>query len=613
MNAFFGLWTVDSAPVNDCELQAALRLLGSSVQLKRVDDVILASANQPSFRNESRDQPVMGNSLSVVADCRIDNADELVLSDSAPQALTHSRLIAEVWHRHGPDTADRLLGDFALAVFDQRQHLLFLARDPVGVRPLFYYANASRIAFASTIELLLALPGVPRVIDEAEVAANLIDYRLPSIEKTYYRGVCKLKPGHWLKVKDGRVTTRCYWEPEQHDRHAGLDMTQAAEGLLGEMKRSVHARLQTDKAVGSHISGGLDSSALSLLSDAAMRGEGRTLTAGYSWSPPISDREILNKADERHRIAACAGRLSMPICYTNVSTDDIDAALRINPGFAPGSLLHMELKVLEQARRDGIGVLISGWGGDEAASFNGRGYLAWLLATGQATTLLRTLRKRSRGSWRSALRITRDEAILPLIPEDWLYRLKLHQARKWVPHLGQPKLIAARRSRRDQRLPPSTYPDVFKTQRALIRFGHLNQRMEDWYWLGRDHGVIHVYPLLDRRVLEFIFGLAPRHFSAERHSRELFFQAVEGLLPETLSRHRFKRESARPDRLNQTQMALLQSHSDDWQKCRERAEWLNHALIGDSIRQLLGSKQTDPYREYRLARLLAARRLAALR
>lgn len=612
MNAFFGLWAMDSAPVDDRELQAAMRLLGSSARMMRVNDVILASANQPSFRDESRDQPVVSNSLTVVADCRLDNADELVPSDGAARSRHHSRLIADTWHRHGTDTADRLLGDFALALFDQRRHQLFLARDPVGVRPLFYYATAGWIAFASTIELALALPGVPRIIDEAEVASNLIDYRTPSRDRTYFRGVYKLKPGHWLKVEDGRLITRCYWEPVQHDRHAGLDLHQAAEGLLAELERSVLARIQTQKPVGSHISGGLDSSALGLLGEAALRRQGRTLAAGYSWSPESEDEEALPLADERHRVAAFAAGLSAPMRYISATADDIDTALRINPGFAPGPLFPPEVKVLEQARRDDIGVLISGWGGDEAASFNGRGYLAWLLVTGQMTGFLRAIRMRSRGNWRSALRITREEAIAPLIPGHWRYQMELERVRRVVPHLAHPSLIAATRGQRARRRLPSTRPGVFQTQRELIRFGHLNQRMEDWYWLGRRVGVVHVYPLLDRRLLEFIFGLAPRHFSAERHSRELFCRAVDRFLPESLPRHRFKHETARPRRMAQNQMELVRARSEEWMSCREKADWLNHDLMADSIRKTLETRSDDLYSQLRLARLLAARRLVAL-
>lgn len=603
---------MDSAPIDDHELQAAMTLLGSDVRLNRVEDMIMASANQPRFRNESERQPVSHNTLEVVADCRIDNADEVIESIGAANPLSDSRLIAETWHRHNTNTADRLLGDFALAVFDRGQKSLFLARDPVGVRPLFYYATPGRIAFATTIEIILALPGVPRVIDETEVAANLINYLLPTGARTYYRGVCKLKPGHWLKVQDGALTTRRYWEPLRHDRHVGLTMEQAAEGLNAELVRSVRARLQTDQSIGSHISGGLDSSALTLLSEDLLRRRNQGLAACYSWSPATQEQEALSRSDERQRIATVAEFLSAPIRYTSITADDIDAALNINPGFASGTLLQMELKVLEYAKRDGIGVLMSGWGGDEAASFNGRGYLAGLIASGQLRKALRAIKLRSTGNLRSALRITWGEAISPLVPRRLRYRLALQRMQKFVPHLGKESLIAATQIRPEQAALPLTRPGVFQTQRALICSGHLNERMEDWYWLGRKSGVVHVYPLLDTRLLEFIFGLAPEHFSAERQSRELFCQAVQRFLPATLPLNRFKQESARPKQLTQSQIKLLHTRAGEWKQCTAKSDWLNHVLVADSIRQILDNSQNDPHRQARLARLLAARRLLAL-
>src|SRR5207249_11969103 len=113
--------------------------------------------------------------LTVVADARIDNRSELarVLRLAHPDELSDCEFILSAYERWGSGCAEKLIGDFAFAIWDSRRHALYCARDAMGVKPFYYVANRRIFAFASEIKALFAVPGVSRALDEEQVALYL--------------------------------------------------------------------------------------------------------------------------------------------------------------------------------------------------------------------------------------------------------------------------------------------------------------------------------------------------------------------------------------------------------------------------------------------------------
>jgi len=206
--------------------------------------------------------------IVLTADARIDNRDELIqkldLSDRPAEKITDCQLILSAYEKWGKDCPQYLLGDFAFAIWDGRQQRLFCARDHIGVKPFYYcYQPGKRFFFASEIKALLSLPEIPRRINEVRIA----DYLYPMLEDkaiTSYQGIFRLPPAQTLtvSVRDD-IKLQTYWSLDpSRELILGSD-EEYAEAFREIFTEAVRCRLRSAFPVGSHLSGGLDSSSVS--------------------------------------------------------------------------------------------------------------------------------------------------------------------------------------------------------------------------------------------------------------------------------------------------------------------------------------------------------------
>jgi len=194
---------------------------------------------------------------------------------------TDTEVVVALFQKLGEGCLLRLEGMFAFAIWDKETRTLFLARDPLGIKPLYYYQDSERFLFASEIKAILAAPGVPKDVDFLGLH-NFFAHGHSTAPLTIYRRIQKLRPGHWILVRDGRVTVQPYWNPRPGpDRNgASARWEEKASELRQLLTRSVHAHLVSDVPVGVFLSGGLDSSALvALMAQAGARV--KTFSVGF--------------------------------------------------------------------------------------------------------------------------------------------------------------------------------------------------------------------------------------------------------------------------------------------------------------------------------------------
>ena len=212
----------------------------------------------------------------VVSDSRLDDRPrllrELGIMRSADD-VGDGELLHAAWQRWGAHCADRLRGDFAFVIWNPRQQTLYVARDPMGVRPfVFHFVAGKRFVFASTVEAVLAQGSVPSQIDEGRIADALVEETEGiDLTTTFYRAVQKLPPASWLVVKStGELERQRYWWPVG-DRPAGLPRSNGewVEAQREQLDRAVRRRLRSHRPVGSMLSGGLDSSSVVALASKA--------------------------------------------------------------------------------------------------------------------------------------------------------------------------------------------------------------------------------------------------------------------------------------------------------------------------------------------------------
>ena len=196
-----------------------------------------------------------------------------------------SSLILLAYERWGAECVKRLLGDFAFAIWDGRERRLFCARDPFGCMPFVYHYDGKRFIFASDIKGVLARMESPR-LNEPMIAAYLQMSTCHAEKRlTFFEEVVKLPPAHTLTLTAAGVQLSRHWSPEDAPEVRLATDADYAEQLRVLFEDSVGCRLRSAFPVGSHLSGGLDSSIVSIVASRALRGREATTRSVFVVAP----------------------------------------------------------------------------------------------------------------------------------------------------------------------------------------------------------------------------------------------------------------------------------------------------------------------------------------
>ncbi len=492
--------------------------------------------------------------LTITADARLDNREELCAQLHIPYPerllMSDSQLLLRAYQQWGADCPARLLGDFAFAIWDDREQRLFCARDILGCKPFYYQVAAQQMVFATTLQAVLAVPGAPRQIDESVVAARLLRRFVP-LDRTPYAAIYRLPPAHAIIINSAEVQTWAYWQPDQVPEVRFPSEAVYMEQLVELFQQAVRCRLRSASPIGTHLSGGLDSSGITVLAARELRATGQTATA-FSWSPPPVVDAI--PGDERVLIQAICDQEDIVCQFAILTPASVAAWARhtLRPFDQPATEFVHEQIIRQRVHAQGIRVLLSGWGGDELLAFNGRGFFADLFRRGHWVRLWRELHLGANLHNRSVAGRIKGEVILPLLPDwalPWLPAHRLPRSitrRPDLPTLLHPDYAA--RLRAADSLPPSRLrerPGVRTNQLALLANGHLTERIEGWATEAPQYQLDYRYPLLDRRVVEFSLGLPPQMFFQHGWKRYLYRQAVTGILPPQVQWCKTKNDPAR--------------------------------------------------------------------
>lgn len=192
-------------------------------------------------------------------------------------------VIVHAYERYGDGFVERLNGMFAFALWDERRRRLLLARDRVGIKPLYYAQHDGQFLFASEPKALLASPGFPRSLDLVSLN-HYLTYEYVPTPRSIFAGVRKLRPGHLLVLEGGRATETPYWHldltPDPYLARASE--AELAERLWETLRESVRLELVSDVPLGVFLSGGIDSSAVAAAMTELNQGDVRSFSIGFA-------------------------------------------------------------------------------------------------------------------------------------------------------------------------------------------------------------------------------------------------------------------------------------------------------------------------------------------
>ena len=190
-------------------------------------------------------------------------------------------MIVHLYEELGDDCVHELDGMFAFAVWDARRRRLLLARDRLGIKPLYYARGGRRVVFGSEIKALLRHPAVEATLDLDALAAFLLLKYVPA-PRTMFAGINALSPGHLLTADADGVNVRRWWDVSFRRPHDSITEQDAEAELRTRLEEAVESHLVSDVPFGAFLSGGVDSSLVVALMSRTLRSPVRTFAVGFS-------------------------------------------------------------------------------------------------------------------------------------------------------------------------------------------------------------------------------------------------------------------------------------------------------------------------------------------
>jgi asparagine synthase (glutamine-hydrolysing) len=327
--------------------------------------------------------PLRRNGLSITADARIDNRDEicplLELGDNS--GLPDSTLILMLYEKYGEACVKHLIGDFAFAIWDEDAQTLFCARDHIGIKPFFYYRDETFFAFASELKGLLHIPGLNKTLNRQFLYNCMFRNSQQYDRDTLYKYISRLEPAHTLTFhrKSGRITTARYWDLDAVAEIHFERRDDYYEAFRKEFERAVKCRLRTAYPLGIELSGGMDSSGIAGVATAFLRPEGRELIAISNTIPRhITEGVALEKSERRYIDAVVKfNNINRSVITMSAPQDhpfeDLDFMLYVNDG--PDTWEQQwQMPIRQAAQKEGVRTLLSGFPGDEMVTYRGKYY-----------------------------------------------------------------------------------------------------------------------------------------------------------------------------------------------------------------------------------------------
>jgi asparagine synthase (glutamine-hydrolysing) len=310
------------------------------------------------------DQPMHKDGLTIVYNGELYNyralRAELAASGVRFRTQGDTEVVLEAWRRWGADALPRFRGMFAFALFDERTGDLVLARDPFGIKPLYYLPRGGGVVFASELKALVTALGPELRIEPGALVASMLYYWLPE-QRCAIADVRKLPGGSWALLRpDGTLTVQRYWTIAD----VAAEAAAGSPADLGQViQEAVTAHLVADVPVSSFLSGGLDSSIITVLAhQAAQEIDAYTIT----FRP--EDQRLEAMPDDAVYARKVAARFGVRLHEIEISPDIVNVLPRMvdvldEPIGDPAAI--NTLLMCEAARERGVKVILSGMGADE--------------------------------------------------------------------------------------------------------------------------------------------------------------------------------------------------------------------------------------------------------
>jgi asparagine synthase (glutamine-hydrolysing) len=537
MSVQFGRWNFDGLAASPEYLAKVRELLapygpdgGASHASGGVN--VLYSAFHTTKESRREIQPhVAASGAVIVWDGRLDNRAELAseFQGSLAADSTDVAIVSAVYERSGTESLGKLVGDWALSVWNPDERSLILAKDPIGVRQLYYSVEKNVVSWSTVLDPLVLLAGRSFQIEEEYVAGWLSFF--PAAHLTPYVGIHSVPPSCFVRLKRGELAVCKYWDFDSTNRIRYRRDAEYEEHFRTVFEEAVRRRLSSETPVLAELSGGMDSSSIVCVADAILARQAETPrldTLSYYDDSEThwNERAYFTTVEQRRGRSGCHIDIGFPGPSPFDSESD---CFRAAPGSGGASAVTEQLRACLASGPNRV--ILSGIGGDE---FTGGvptpvPEFGDLLTRGQFRRLAHQLNLwalNKRKPWLHLL----WETIQPLLPPELTGPSKVRQPAPW---------LVSRFVRRHEKA-LAGYENRWKLFGPLPSFQENLSALEG---LRRQLGCTTLasdplsekrYPFLDRDLLAFVFAIPREQLVRPGQRRSLLRRALAAIVPEVI-------------------------------------------------------------------------------
>jgi asparagine synthase (glutamine-hydrolysing) len=558
MSGIAGVWNLDGRPLNADVLSGmttALRHRGPDGEGRRLKGAVGFACQHLWVTPEEigEVQPIVGRAgIMLVMDGRLDNRDELVHALELSQQSSDAACALAAYERWEEDFAERLTGDFALAVFDAPNQRVLLARDAIGIRPLYYFRSDRLFAFASEIKALFAHPEVPVRPDDEGIADYMLISSRPvdQQEITCFAGISALVPAHIAITTPERTVTRRYWDFDTTGEIRLSSVDEYAEALRERFSEAVRRRLRSAYPVAVSVSGGLDSSSVFCQAERLRRSgsAGCPKLVGVSYvgteRTDADERRYLLEIEREYELEIEQFAAEPLIGVLKGADEQVCATEAPLFDYMWGITRELHQRVAARGAR----VLLGGHWGDQVLFSSA--YLVDLFRRFNWSEIRRHTREYARWfgaaeaqvlSQRFLVSLLRYHLPRPLLPSlKWIRRrvLGVERPRPWFT-----EAFLTRALRFANR--PALIGDRFQSAQAQTMYLEARSKYHvhcvEWHnKTAARHGLDAALPMLDRDLLAFLIAIPGEVQNCNGVPRGLFREAMRGVLPDEVRARTWK-------------------------------------------------------------------------
>lgn len=469
----------------------------------------------------------------LAATCRIDNREEITtkISLENPHEKSDHEYILAAYTFYQEKCVEYLIGDFSFVVWDKQERTLFMAKDHLGIKPLFHYCDENFLLFSTSIHAIKSVEGANLELDNLYIARELKNFS-PTFEDTFFENIKRLKPANFIKFNPQNkiIHEQKYWELTPMD----ISAFKTEEEIYDELRRlfteAVVCRTRTIKNIGCQLSGGLDSSAIAVLL-ARNIDKNRLHTYSFVLSDKtrpysekgIDEQETQNiiieyadlKPENHHKIE--------DFHYKDVF-EELEVSNLVMGGYSSTDCSWQDT-MFKVGSENNIGYIMSGFPGDECVSNDGNLYYHDYLGNGNWWVIFRLIKNEKLSGIKKIVSYYKAKFLGTYF---WKYRSVQKQRNLLNPDSKYNKLLKV--DKEAFKFYP-TFKEYLKNQ---ICRPHTCHRTESEGLYALQHNMETVYPLADIRLMGFVYSIPSKMFAPKNLSRMLFRNICKNMLPDSI-------------------------------------------------------------------------------